>query len=119
MAVATVYVKTQSKEYIPISVLVVPTIAVPLKLSATSKVRTLPYLQGLHLANPVNIDDDFNISLLIGADHYWDIVKDHIVRGDGPTATSSKIGYLLSGPVLHTQTLNVVTSTLQIRIYPA
>ena len=46
MAVATVYVKTQSKEYIPISVFVVPTIAVPLKLSATSKVRTLPYLQG-------------------------------------------------------------------------
>ena len=114
MAVATVNVKTQSKEYVPISVLVVPTIAVPLKLSATSKVRTLPYLQGLQLAHPVIIDGDFNISLLIGADHYWDIVEDHIVRGDGPTATSSKIGYLLSGPVSHTQSLNVVTSTLQI-----
>ena len=104
MAVATVNVKTQSKEYVPISVLVVPTIAVPLKLSATSKVRTLPYLQGLQLAHPVIIDSDFNISLLIGADHYWDLVEDHIVRGDGP----------LSGPISHTQSLSVVTSTLQI-----
>ena len=114
MAVATVYVKTQSKEHIPISVLIVPTIAVPLKINATSRVRTLPYLQGLKLAHPVNTDDDFNISLLIGADHYWDIIEDHIVRGDGPTATSSKIGYLLSGPVSHTHSLNVVTSTLHI-----
>ena len=114
MAVATVYVKTHSKEYIPISVLIVPTIAMPLKLSATSTVRALPYLQGLQLAHPINIDGDFNISLLIGADHYWDIVEDHIVRGDGPAATSSKIGYLLSGPVSHTQTLNIITSALQI-----
>ena len=86
----------------------------PLKLSATSSVRALPYLQGLQLAHPINIDGDFNISLLIGADHYWDIVEDHIVRGDGPTATSSKIGYLLSGPISHTQTLNIVTNALQI-----
>ena len=56
MAVATVYVKTHSKEYVPISVLIVPTIAMPLKLSATSTVRALPYLQGLQLAHPINIE---------------------------------------------------------------
>ena len=37
--------------------------------------------------------------MLIGADFYWDILEDHIVRGNGPTAVKSKIGYLLSGPV--------------------
>ena len=41
-------------------------------------------------------------------------MEDHIVRGDGPTATSLKIGYLFSGLVSHTQALNVVTSALQI-----
>ena len=114
MAVATVHIKTQSKGLIPMSVLVVPTIAVPLKMTATSKVRELPYLQGLQLAHPINTDGDFNVSLLIGADHYWDIVEDHIIRGDVPTATSSKIGYLLSGPVSHTLSLNVATNTLHI-----
>lgn len=34
----------------------------------------------------------------MGADHYWDIIGDKIVRGDGPTAVESKLGYLLSGP---------------------
>ena len=112
MAVATVYVKTQSKEHIPLSVLIVPTIAVPLKISATSRVRALPYLHGLQLAHPVSTDGDFNISFLIRADHYCDIVEDHIIRGDGSTATNSKIGYLLSGPVSHTHSLNVVTRAL-------
>ena len=42
---------------------------------------------------------NFPIALLVGADHYWDIVEDHTIRGDGPTAMQSKLGYLLSGPV--------------------
>ncbi|XP_064622006.1 uncharacterized protein LOC135484434 [Lineus longissimus] len=42
--------------------------------------------------------DTFEISLLIGADHYWNIVGNHNVRGKGPIAVSSKLGYLLSGP---------------------
>ena len=45
MAVATVYIKSQSEDLIQISVLIVPTITVPLKISGTSRVRTLPYLQ--------------------------------------------------------------------------
>ena len=61
--------------------------------------QTLPHLQGLKLAHPITDQDPFQIDLLIGADHYWNIVEDHIVRGPGPTAAKSKIGYLLSGPV--------------------
>jgi len=51
------------------------------------------------LAHSVTGDTLFDISLLVGADHYWDIVEDHVVRGNGPTAVKSKIGYLLSGPM--------------------
>ncbi|XP_052238434.1 uncharacterized protein LOC127849725 [Dreissena polymorpha] len=40
---------------------------------------------------------NFEISLLIRADHYWNVVEDDVIRGDGPTAVKSKIGYLLSG----------------------
>ena len=46
-------------------------------------------------------DVQFQIYLLIGADHYWDIVEDDIIRSLGPTAAKSKIDYLLSGPVLN------------------
>ena len=59
----------------------------------------MDYLRGLKLAHPYSDDDKFDISLLIGADHYWDIVKDKTIRGNGPTAVESKLGYLLSGPV--------------------
>ena len=44
----------------------------------------------------------FNISLLIGADKYWGIVEDHVIRGDGPTAVQSKIRFLLSRPFTST-----------------
>ena len=42
---------------------------------------------------------NFEVSLLIGADYYWSIVEDKIIRGNGPTAMKSKLGYLLSGPL--------------------
>ena len=53
-------------------------------------------------------NESFEISLLIGADHYWDIVQDHIIRGNSPTAMQSKLGYLLSGRV--TSTANTINS---------
>ncbi|CAB4027962.1 Hypothetical predicted protein [Paramuricea clavata] len=40
-------------------------------------------------------DEKFEVSLLIGANYYWEIVQDHIIRGAGPTAMESKLGYLL------------------------
>ena len=58
------------------------------------------YLKGLQLAYPVTRSDSFEIFLLINADHYWDFVGDHTIRGNGPTAVSSKLGYLPSGSIL-------------------
>ena len=77
----------------------------------------MPHLKGLSLAQ-VNIDDSpFTVDILVGADHYWDIVENEVIKGPGPTAAKSKIGYLLSGPLsnsnhsenLNASILNVVT----------
>ena len=83
---------------IPIDVLMVPTIAAPLS-NMPPEVTKLKYLKGLKLAHTVTQDGEFDISLLIGADYYWIIVQNHVVRGNRPTAVKSKIGYLLSGPI--------------------
>ena len=114
MEVALINIKTQTGGLIPISVLIVPTIATPLKSTTKSGITQLPYLKGLPLAHPVTTDGDFKISLLIGADYYWDIVEDHIVRGNGPTAMASKLGYLLSGPLSSSQSRDVVTNILHV-----
>ena len=98
--VANLQVITNTGTSTSITVLVVPSIATPLEnIMKTSVLTHLPYLKGLQLAHPVTRSDSFEISLLIGADHYWDLVGDHTVRGNGPTAVSSKLGYLLSGPI--------------------
>jgi len=58
-------------------------------------------------------DDGGFISLLVGADFYWQIVGDQVVRGDGPTAVSSRIGYFLSGPLsAHTDSTSHVMDVI-------
>jgi len=59
-------------------------------------------------------DNEFKISLLVGADHYWNIVGDHIIRGNGPTAVESKLGYLLSAPVQLTATQPMTANILMV-----
>ena len=63
---------------VAINVLIVPSIATPLENTVkTPLLKDLPYLRGLQLANPVTKSDSFEISLLVGADHYWDLIGDH------------------------------------------
>ena len=99
LGAVTVEIETITGDRIPMSVLVIPSIAAPIQSSINTSVRNMPYLQGLKLAHPVTSDHKFEISLLIGTDYYWSFIQDHIVRGQGPTAQQSKLGYLLSGPV--------------------
>ena len=96
---ATINLLTRSGETVQLSVLIVPFIAAPLQNTCSVTVTNLPHLHNLQLAHPITADREFKISLLIGADQYWDIVGDHVVRGNGPTAVASKLGYLLSGPM--------------------
>ena len=52
------------------------------------------------MAHPITSDENFHVSVLIGADYFWQFVQDQVVRGNGPTAVQSRLGYLLSGPLL-------------------
>ena len=103
-AVTTVCIHTLNAGHIPVSILVVSKLAAPVRNSTRTCLRQLPYINGLTLAHPVTSDENFHISVLTGADHYWEFVQDHIVRGDGPTAVQSRLGYLLSGPLPVSQT---------------
>ena len=72
-----------------------PTICSPVRLRV--KV-SYTHLRGLELADYHEDDKDDTIDILIGADHYWDFITGDIVRGEsGPTAISSRLGFLLSG----------------------
>ena len=99
LPVATINVVTTHGDKIPLRVLVVEKIATPLQNHLCREIQDMPHLRGLRLAHPITSDEHFAISLLIGADHYWDIVDDTVIRGQGPTAVASKLGYLLSGPL--------------------
>ena len=75
---ATVSLETSGRETIPIDVLIVPTIAAPLSNMPPEVIKS-NHLKGLKLAFPVTQDGEFDISFLIGADHYWKIVHNHII----------------------------------------
>ena len=99
LAIASIHIHTLNKGQIPVTVLVVPKLAAPIRNSVRTHLNKLSYLRGLPLAHPVTSDENFQISILIGADFYWQFVQDRVVRGDGPVAVESKLGYLLSGPL--------------------
>ena len=84
---------------VAILALVVPQIAAPVHNFVNPTLHALPHLRDLQLAHPVGSSEKFHISLLVGVDHYWEIVGNHIIRGTGPVAMESKLGYLLSGPL--------------------
>ena len=61
-----------------------------------------PHLEGLDLTNDWD-QTDGSIDLLVGSDHYWDIVTGETRTGEnGPVAVKSSLGWLLSGPVTGT-----------------
>ena len=73
LEVANVIIVSHTGERIPLSVLVVPKIAAALQCVASSKIQKLPYLRHLTLAHPMSEDKQFDISLLIGVDYYWEM----------------------------------------------
>ena len=75
-----------------------PTICAP--LPATIDTSEYPHLDGLELDfDPLNSNsNNDSIDILVGADHYWDLVIGDVIHGrNGSTADSSKLGWLLSG----------------------
>ncbi len=82
-----------------IKAIVVDQVAKPLEDKNRRHINSLPHLRDLDLAHPTVNSKMFQAELLIGADFYWSIVQDETpIRGDGPVAVRSRIGYLVSGP---------------------
>ena len=88
---------TNSRDTTSLSVLVVSCIATPLQDTSITVNHLISVIfYNLQLAHPLNAEQEFEISLLIGADHYSGIVKDHVVRAMGPTVVDFN---LLSGTI--------------------
>ena len=115
MKTATVYLQTEEGEEIGINVLVIPQIAAPIETHIKS-VANMSHLRDLKLAHPASAGDLFDINVLIGADHYWDIVGDKVIKGNGPTAMESKLGYLISGPITQRTTASRMNSVMNVTV---
>ena len=74
LAVVTMFVHTLNDSLIPISVLIIPKLAAPIRNSVRTHLRSIPYLQKLPLAHPVTGDENFEISVLIGAGNLYKII---------------------------------------------
>ena len=62
-------------------------------------INKFPQLETLELADDFNDGSNDSIDILIGSDHYWNIVHGETIRCEsGPIAISSRLGWLLSGP---------------------
>lgn len=84
---------------VEITALSFPAICSPLQIPIQP--QQYPHLQELDLADTSALEHFSNkVDMLIGSDYYWDVVIGDVKRGyGGPTAVSSKFGWLLSGPV--------------------
>ena len=80
LPVTVINVVTFHGEKIALRFPVVDKIATPLKANFRHQIQDIQHLRGLKLAHPITSDDNFDISLLNGADHYRDIVEDTIIR---------------------------------------
>lgn len=87
----TIDIQTDSEEKIPIPALIVPTIAIPMQTNMTRNIRNLPYLKSLKLAHPRSSHEQFEISLLVGAEFYWNIVEDKVIQGVDPQQTVKQL----------------------------
>jgi hypothetical protein len=103
---------TRGNESVELRTISFPTICSP--VSSVINVNNYPHLQELELADfDAKGTCNDNIDILVGADFYWSIVTGDVVRGDNsPTANSSKLGWLLSGPSTQNSTYKSTTSNL-------
>ena len=65
LPVATILIHTLNGIKLPVSVLIVPELAAPVRNSIHTHLNHLPYLHHLPLAHPVTSDENFHISILI------------------------------------------------------
>ena len=102
-------------ERVDVAALSFPVICSSLPLKV--EVNAYPHIEGLALADAFDDQDSGSIDVLIGSDNYWNFVTGETIRGDyGPTAISSKLVWLLSGPINGAGTNSVDTFTTNLII---
>jgi hypothetical protein len=94
--------KTKEGEELSLILLTTPVICEPVNCEFVSdSVRNCKHLQNIELAKPAGDGETIEFDILIGLDHYWDLITGEIIKGlDGPTAVYSKLGWILSGPTI-------------------
>ena len=103
-------------EEIFINALVSPVISPPISAHLQDDDLNFPYLQGLHLADPVRTRGPLEIDIIIGNDYYGSLVTGEIIKGDGPMAMK----WLLSGPVIQAERPKPMeTHCCRIEVIPA
>lgn len=76
----------------------VPMICEPIAGQPISFCRNdFSHLAGIELADSADGHEGLKVDLLIGSDHYWDLVTGDVRRGtSGPVAICTKFGWVLS-----------------------
>jgi hypothetical protein len=94
-------VETKEGDSLELLLLSVPTICEPLhSISLERCLVRYKHLQGLEYADISNVQGVIEPDVLIGSDHYWEIVTGENLRGrDGPTASHTNLGWVFSGPL--------------------
>ena len=97
--IVRMHVKTTTHQMIPIEAICVPKICAPLSNQNTKfYADNYRHLRKLCLADYSRGEEKLNVNVLIGLDYYFSFVTGKIIRGEGgPTAISSKLGWILSG----------------------
>lgn len=77
------------------------------------------YLSCLDLADPPGGKGQITPDVLVGLDHYWDLLTGEVIRGeDGPVAVNTTLGWVLSGPISmwdnRLQSANLVSHVLRV-----
>lgn len=101
--------------HLEMSLFTVPMICEPLSAQPIAHAREgYQHLADLGFADFSHGDEDLEVDILIGSDHYWKLVTGETIRGSsGPTAIQTRLGWVLSGPVeglSQTHAVNLVST---------
>ncbi len=114
--VVRVGMRTRSGRGKEFTLLTVPQICEPLSSQPiTLSMERYDHLSGLELADFSDGETPLEVDVLIGSDHYWDLITGETLRGEsGPIAIHTELGWVLSGPVqlpeLHQSSVSLVTT---------
>lgn len=123
--IVSIGVRLRGYPNMTLSLHVVPTICEPLlHQPVTASIESHDQLMSLDLADSADVNARLPVDVLIGCDHYWELVTGSVCRNErGPTAIHTKLGWVLSGPtntpiIEHTSSYAVTTHSLRAGGHP-